>query len=298
MSGQSSNSNQLSQTLASMFSNSGSNNKFGQQVSSMQSPALQDLYTQARDMFTNTQGGVDKAVGQSQDYINNVNQSALPAWQQQLGGGAYAGVDANDIYSQLKQSMGQPSNTSSIYAGMMGGEGNNYADAMKSKYMADADRAQKQMMSNIDARAGGTGMVDSSRAGVSEALGMRDINQNLQGNMAQVGYETFDKDLQNKLGIAQQADSNTLQRQQMLQGMLGQKQQAMQGGLQGSSQMQNLGMGSFAPLSQQWQGLNNYQQAIGSPLVLNSGQGSSFANAGGNTLSNSSARSKSGGGGI
>jgi hypothetical protein len=210
---------------------------------------------------------------------------------------------------------------------MMGGKGNNYADAMKAQYMIDAQRAQEQMLGNLDARTAGTGTMGSTRQQVAQGMGMRDINQNLQRNLAETGYNTFDKDLQNKLDIARMADTNNLTREQMYmsdrqnaqnltaqelaaqrgivsgaqQGLTGLNQMGQDvrtGALGAAGNMQNLGMGNLAPLSQQWMGLNNYQQALGGPLVLNSGTGSSWNNAGGSNVSNSSANSKSGGGGI
>ena len=89
--------------------------------------------------------------------------------------------------------------------------------------------------------------------------------------MAKVGYDTFDKDLQNKLMIAQQADSNTLNRQQMLSDMLGQQQNTISGALAGAQGVQNLGMGQFMPLNIPWDYMNNYASAIGAPTVLSSG---------------------------
>ena len=352
MSGQSSKSNSLSQNIASMFSQGGANNSFSQDIYGGQQGALSDLYKQAQGLFSGNQGalnqGVNKAVGNTQ----GVYDKAAPAWNQQLQGGQFSGVNtnalnksyqdqllantsgaANRLSGSLDKSLntkftpsGQ-SNQQSIYASMMGGQGNNYADAMKGQYMQDAQRAQEQMLGNLDARTAGTGTMGSTRQQVAQGMGMRDINSNLQGNLARTGYDTFDKDLQNKLSIAQQADTNNFNRENMYmsdrqnaqnlaaqelaaqrgqitgaqQGMTGLNQMGQDvrtGALNNSSNMQNLGMGSLVPLSQQWQGLQNYQQALGGPLVLNKGAGSSWNNAGGSNVSNSSANSKSGGGGI
>ena len=106
----------------------------------------------------------------------------------------------------------QPSNTQEIYDQMMGGHGNTYADAMAGTVQRQANIAQKNALNNIDQRAALAGMSGSSRQGVAQANAIKDINQNLQDNLAQIGYSTFDKDLSNKLDIAKQADSNNLQR--------------------------------------------------------------------------------------
>lgn len=352
MSGQSSKSNSLSQNIASMLSSGGANNSFSQDVYGGQQGALGDLYKQAQSLFTGNQGALNQGVNQAVGNTQNVYNSANPAWNKQLQGGQFSGINpnalnksylnqlgantsaaSNRLSSSLDKSLntnftpsGQ-SNQQSIYASMMGGQGNNYADAMKSQYMSDAQRAQEQMLGNLDARTAGTGMMGSTRQDIAQGLGMRDINSNLQRSLAETGYKTFDKDLQNKLSIAQQADTNNLSREQMYmqnmqnaQNLSAQELAAQRGLISGAQQgmtglnqmgqdvrsdalnyapnMQNLGMGSLVPLSQQWQGLQNYQQALGGPLVLNKGTGSSWNNASGSNVSNSSANSKSGGGGI
>jgi hypothetical protein len=162
---------------------------------------------------------------------------------------------------------------------MMGGQGNTYADAMKAGYAADANRATANMLSNLDARAAASGMSGGSRHGTATSQGMYDINSNLQKSLADVGYNTFDKDLQNKLNIAQQADQGTLARQQLMSNMLGQQQGVSTGALGMGQNMQNLGMGAFAPGMMPWQNISNYANALGSPTVLSSGSSSGKSNA-------------------
>jgi len=294
MSGQSSSGN--SSNLYNFNQNYGNANNFNQQIANFQKKYLSNLYGQAGNLFGNTMGNMNSQIPGVQEYMNMIRDQGGKALQDQLKGGAYAGVDSAAVQNQLQQSMNDPSKTSQIYAQMMGGQGNNYADAMKGTYMQDAQKAQEQMLSNLDARAAGAGMSGSSRHGVAEGLGMRDINQNLQQNLAKTGYETFDKDLSNKLGIAQQADTNTLQRQQMMQGMLSGKQNAMTGGLSNAGGIQNLGMGSFAPGMMPWQALGQYANILGNPIVTNTGQGSGWGSGTGSGSGSSS--SKSGGGGI
>jgi len=69
--------------------------------------------------------------------------------------------------------------------------------------------------------------------------------------------------------------------------MLGQQQGVQTGALNSGGQMQNLGMGSFAPTMMPWQNMSNYANSIGSPTVLSSGSSSG----------NSSAMGMGGGGG-
>ena len=261
-------------------SSANSNSQFRQTIPKWQSDALTKMYGAAASTFGNTGNSINQQMGGAQDYINRTNQSAMPEWQSQLNGGVYQGMDnANALSNSLQQSLNSPTNTQSIYAQMMGGNGNNYADAMKAGYTADANRATDNMLANLDSRAAASGMSGGSRHGVATSQGMYDINSNLQENLARTGYETFDKDLNNKLNIAQQADSGTLARQQMMAGMLGQQQGVQTGALGQGQNMQNLGMGSFAPTMMPWQNMSNYANSIGSPTVLSSGSSSGSSNA-------------------
>ncbi len=253
------------------------NSNFNQSIPQWQVDAFTKLFGGAAD----TAGSVGKAIQQqtpgAQSYIDQTNQSAMPEWQNQLNGGVYQNMDnANKLSESLQQSLNSPTNTQNIYSQMMGGNGNNYADAMKAGYTADANRATDNMLANLDARSAASGMSGGSRHGVATSQGMYDINSNLQKNLAQTGYNTFDKDLNNKLTIAQQADQGTLARQQMMSGMLGAQQGVQTGALGQGQNMQNLGMGSFAPTMMPWQNISNWANSLGSPTILNSG--SSFGN--------------------
>jgi hypothetical protein len=264
------------------YSESSANNQsnFNQRIPKWQSDALTKMYKAAAGTFGNTGNAINAQTPGVQNYINQTNQSAMPEWQSQLNGGVYQGMDnANALSNSLQQSLNSPTNTQNIYGQMMGGNGNNYADAMKAGYTADANRATDNMLANLDSRAAASGMSGGSRHGVATSQGMYDINSNLQKNLADTGYNTFDKDLQNKLGIAQQADQGTLARQQMMSGMLGAQQGVQTGALGQGQNMQNLGMGSFAPGMMPWQNMSNYANSIGSPTVLSSGSSSGNSSA-------------------
>ena len=255
-------------------SSTGSN--FAQDVWGQQSPFLQDLYGQAQNIFGQQQAGMGEATEGVQNYFDQINQGSMPAWQQQLQGGAFQDMDLQKRMGQLlDEDTYQQSNAQAINNMVMGGQGNNYADAMRNQYVDDANRASDNMLANLDARATASGMSGGARHGTAIARGMDDINRNLQGEMADLGYESFDKDLNRKLAIAGQADANNLARfqgkQQSLQDMMGSQQAGMQGGLDFGANMQNLGMGSFAPGMQQWNNLNAYGGALGGPLLLSGG---------------------------
>ena len=269
-------------------SNAKNSSSFNQTIPKWQSDALTKMYDAAASTFGNTGSAINAQIPGVQSYINQTNSAAMPEWQSQLNGGVYQGMDnANALSNSLQQSLSNPTATSQIYGQMMGGQGNNYADAMKASYLGDANRVTDNMLATLDSRAAASGMSGGSRHGVATSQGMYDINSNLQKNLADIGYNTFDKDLNNKLNIAQQADSGTLARQQMMAGMLGQQQGVQTGALNAGGQMQNLGMGSMAPTMMPWQNMSNYANSIGSPTVLNSGSSSG----------NSSAMGMGGGGG-
>lgn len=247
---------------------SNNNSQMQQYVNAPQNSALSNLYNVASGVFNQNPALVNVA----QTYGDNVAKSALPTWVNQLNGGVYKNLGiGNQLMSSLNQSLNSPTNTQSIYAQMMGGKGNNYADAMKASFIGDANRTRDNMMRTLDARATGSGMSGGSRQGVATALGNYDINSNLQHNLADVGYSTFDKDLQNKLSIAQQADQGTLSRQQMLAGMLGSQNDTTSNALNFGSGMQDIGQG---PLATGWGNVQGLANIIGQPTVLSNGTSS------------------------
>lgn len=246
--------------------------QFGQDVWGGQGPALQQLYQQAGGLFGDVYGQQQGLIPGATQQQQQITEAAMPAYQQQLAGGATADMGLQNMLTQsLQQSGAQPSQTSQMYANIMGGKGNTYADAMKAIYQEDASQALQKAMSLADARAVGAGQSGSSRHGVLQSNLAEDINDRLLGGLFQTGYETFDKDLQNKLAIAQQADVGTLERQRMMSGMLQGQDVAQQGGIGAGQQMQNLGMGSFAPGMMPWQSMGNYANILGRPTVLGSG---------------------------
>ena len=241
---------------------------FKQSVWGGQTPALQDLYGQVGNLFGQTtsgmQGQIPGAVAQQQQVFDQ----SQPAWQQQMGGGAYQGMDLQGMYNQALQGGG---NEQFIDQSIMGGQGNDYADAMKQQMQSDAWDRTGTALANIDQRAAGRGMGGSSRHGIVQADAIRSEQDRLGDMQTQLGYNTFDKDLDRKLGIAQRADQFDMGRLQNVGQQLGGQQAAMQGGLNYGQGMQNLGMGQFAPYMAPWQATGQYANAIGRPTVLGSG---------------------------
>lgn len=354
MSGQQSKNDSFTSSIANFLSSGGSNNSFNQSV--WNPNALADLSKDAGSLYNTVNGRMDALTPELNRNMRDTTGAASGAWKNALAGGAYSGINPNNLVSSLNNSMSSnvptapaslidslnksltqqftpsgPTNTQKIYGQIMGGEGNNYADAMKGQYLSDADLAQKNMLSNLDARVGATGMTGSSREGIAQGLGLQGINRNLQEQLARTGYETFDKDLGNKLSIADKADTNTFNREKLFtdermnaQGLgfdelnnarsgvyndrsgardtmgnlIGAKATTSGNALGMSDSIQNLGMGILEPLMARWGNFAGYSNGVGAPTILNNGTGSSWNNSSGGSNSFGSASGKSGGGGI
>jgi len=250
-------------------SESSSGNQFGQNVFN---PGGQErMQNQLGGLWNQGQAGRGM-MNRAEEGMRDITNTARPAWEQQMGGGAYQGMDLQNQYNQALQGGG---NEQFMNQSIMGGAGNDYVDAMKGQMQTDAGNRLGQQMAGLDARAGATGMPGSSRHGIVQAQAMDDSNRALTDAQTRLGYETFDQDLDRKMGIAQRADQFDMDRLNNVSGMLGAQQGAMQSGLGASQNMQGLNMGQFAPQTSQWNNANQYSNAMGSPTVLSQGQASS-----------------------
>ncbi len=266
----------MSGSLGKSKSDSKTKGQFDQNVWGPQGDALQGLYSQAGGLFNQTnqgmQGQIPGAVDQQQGIFNQAN----PAWQQQLGGGAFQGMPLQQNY---QDALGGGGNEQFIDQSIMGGQGNDYVGAMKQQLQDDSASRLGRSFAGADARAAGAGMSGSSRHGLLQARLAEDEGDRLGDQQTRLGFQTFDKDLDRKLGIAQRADRFDMGRLQNTSQMLGQQQGAMQGGLQMGGDMQNLVQGQFAPQMAPWQAMGQYANTIGGPTVLGSGSGSGASNA-------------------
>jgi len=262
----------MSGSLGKSESDSSSDNfsNFNQNVWGPQGNALQNMYGQLGGLFnqsnTGMQNQIPGAVQQQQGVFGDANN----AWQQQLQGGAYQGMDLQGQYNQALQGGG---NEQFIDQSIMGGQGNNYVDAMKQQMQGDASSNLGRSLAMNDARAAGYGQSGSSRHGLTESRLYQDSNDALTDAQTSLGFSSFDRDLDRKLGIAQRADQFDMGKLQTSAGMLGSSNQAMQGGINAGQGMQNLGMGQFAPYMAPWQMSGQYSNQMGSPTVLGSGGG-------------------------
>jgi len=252
-------------------SDSSNNSSFDQSVWGPQGDALQGLYGQLSNLFNQGQQGMQGRVEGAADNMQGVMDQSNPAWQNQMQGGAFAGMDLQGDYNRALQGGG---NEQFMNESIMGGAGNDYVDAMKGQMQQDSDDILGRSLAMTDARAAGNQLGGSSRHGLVQADQIQNSNRNLMDAQTNLGYNTFDKDMDRKMDIARNADEFDMGRLNNISGMLGQQQGAMQGGLNYGQNMQNLGMGQFSPYMAPWQMAGQYANNMGNPTVLGSGSGS------------------------
>ena len=230
--------------------------------------AIQEMQSQFNQMFPQTLSSMQQMQPGATQQMQGVFDQSQPAWQQQMGGGAYQGMDLQNQYNQALQGGGAEQDIDTM---IMGGQGNDYVDAMKQQMQSDAFDRLGAGFSNIDQRAASGGMGGSSRHGILQSNLMENEMDRLGDMQTQLGASSFDKDLDRKLGIAQRADQFDMQKLQNIGQQLGAQQGAMSGGLDFGKNMQTLGMGQYSPTMMPWQAGGAYANAMGSPTVLGSG---------------------------
>mgnify|MGYP003640460119 CR=1 FL=1 len=264
-------------------SKSDSSNNFSQDVWGPQGDALSGFYDQIGGAMGGLLGGGGKGGGGkgggsgmmgrvpgAADQMQGLADQANPAWQNQMDGGAFAGMDLQGMYGDALKGGG---NEQFMNQSIMGGQGNNYVDAMRGQMQNDSDTRLGGNLAMNDARAAGNQMSGSSRHGITEKGIYDQSEQNLGRMQTQMGFNTFDKDMDRKMGIAQRADQFDMGRLNNVSGMMGQQQGAMQGGLGMGGQMQNMNMGQFAPYMAPGNMMSQYSNMYGSPTVLGQGGG-------------------------
>ena len=240
---------------------------------------LDQLWGGGSDLFNQLLPGVIGKIPGVEEGMQDVIDRSDPAWDRMLGGGAYEGINAGDIYKQIQEGMGpRQSEEQWLDEQIMGGRGNDYVDAMKQQMQSDSYDNLMKNLSGLDARAAASGMGGSSRAGLAQGEAIQGSQDALMDAQTRLGYETFDTDLQRKLDIARRADQGNLARYQTGTGsmldMLRGQQGGMETGLGMAPGRQQLWMGGFAPGMMPWQHMNQWAGIIGDPLKMGSGSGS------------------------
>lgn len=255
-----------------------SNSNYGQNVWSGQSNALQSLYNAANNLFNNSVSGISGQTNNAVNSANAVTNSTINALNSQLNGGAYSSIDANRLQNNIYDSMNTPSYTQQVYNQILGGSGNTYGSQLANTLQTQANRSYNNTLNSIDQRAAGSGMGGSSRQGIAQGIAAHDINNDLLSNLAQVGYDSYNTDLSNKLAIANQADTNSVSRQTLLSNLLSNRQNASTNALSSAGSVQNLASGGSNQYLTPFSALSQYASTIGSPTTLSSGTSSGLSN--------------------
>ena len=215
-----------------------------QDVYGAQSPYLQDVYAQAQNAFSQGMNDVNGMRPMVQGSMGDALGQAQGAYGNQMGGGF-----AQGLASQVGP--------------------NAYTDALKGQIASDAMKLKQQNLGSLDARAAAAGMSGSSgyRDQVNEMS--NSVDENALNQMSQLGFNSFDRGLQNQMNLA---------------GMMDQNQQGAMGNLQN---IQSGAMNMFNPSMLGQQMAANYAQTIGGPTVLGQSSSQGTSNAFGQGTSNS-----------
>lgn len=260
-------------------SKGGSSNSFSQSIPQEQLNALNSLWQMGLGMA----GGnnyLNELYGSAQginDSLSSILGNMTGITDQLSAGGAYG--NSEDIRNQLMGMMNQDSQMGNMYQSIVGGEGNTYVDPLIDRMRADAAKNLQTLQSGNALDAAAMGQSGSSRQAMENAMLGKEINSDLMTQEAQMRQAAYDKDLALKMGIAQQADSNSQAEQDRLLAMLGGNQSSLESAAGMGSLLQNLASGQMSPWMQmqdsQWNPLLNLASIIGNPIVLGSGKGSS-----------------------
>lgn len=260
---------------------------FNKSKSSSRSNMSQDVF--GGQHYKNMYGDMGQGYNQMQPYAN-MGFGMMPQMQQQMNqiygqgmqgaqgqqaGGAYG--DTSRYNDMIYDAMANPqqSNQSKMYSNIIGGPGNTYADPLVDAMRQGSNENMDARTSMNDLAATGMGQGGSSRHAMQNAMtnqqGMQDQNLNEMG----IREGNYGRDMDWKMGIAQQADSNRQNDLNRAQQMVSGANQSQQYGTNYMPTMQNLSMGYMAPWMQAmqgpWQNQQNYAQNMGDPTVLTEG---------------------------
>ena len=247
--------------------------------------AFNNMYGQFGNMFNQFMGpgggmgNINRAAGGASDYMGDVAGGAMTAYDRLKSGGATGATGAAvdpALRESLMGSMQDPSQMGRMYEDIIGGQGNSYIDPMIDASRADADARMGRSVSDMNARTGAGGQQRGSRAGLAEGLMRSEGSRNQGMQEANMRAGAYDKDLDWKMKIAEQADLGRGQAQDRAIGLLGSGDRNAAGAMQGAGGMQDLGMGMMAPWMQSgmmpFQMGGMYSNMMGDPTVIGGGQ--------------------------
>lgn len=272
-------------------SESKENNQFSEDVWSPQGGALQDLYGQAASLYgggNDFMGEINESAGKSNAWTDQIMGDQQSGMDDLLGGGSYG--DTGDIRQKLMASMdGSPSNVGNMYNSIIGGEGNTYMDPMVDAMKQGAMENNQMLQSGTAMDAASMGQSGSSRHAMQNAMTNRATNQDMMNQESMMRGSGYDKDMQMKMGIAQQADQGQQMNQDRMLSMLQGADANKQAGMNMGQNMQNIGLGTMNPWQQaqqaQWNPMQNWASILGGPQTLSSGSGSGSSQSKGDSIS-------------
>lgn len=260
-------------------SKSSGSSSSSQNVMSQQIPFLQQLWGMATGNVgqNDYQSQIGGAAQNSSDLLNSLFGSQSQLQQQQAGGGAYG--DSQQYIDKMMSMMGQPSQTGQMYNSIVGGEGNSYVDPLIKQMQGDSAQnlATMQNANSMDATM--AGQSGSSRQAMQNAMMGSQSSRDLATQEAALRQGSYDTDLNLKLGIAQNADSNRQSEQDRLANMVSGAQGAQNNAGNYSSLLQSIAGSGMQPWLQaqqgSWNPLNNLASILGNPTILSNGSSSS-----------------------
>ena len=242
--------NSFNQSTSAQGSNSVSGSS--QDVWGAQSPFLESMYGSAQGEYgsalNNINGMTPQISGQVQDAFGT-------------GSGAFNNLAGGGQQAQLLSGMGQ----------------NPYVAAMKDQVASDADRLKQQTLASTDARAAAAGMSGSSGYRDQVGQSFSNIDQQAMDAMSNIGYNSFNQDMQNRMALAQGIDAN------------------MANAMGNTGAMQGAAVNQFNPFMAGLNATNQYAGILGGPTVLGNSFGNSSSFGSSNSLGASNNNSFSNG---
>lgn len=257
------------------LSTSGSESSYSQDVMGEQIPFLEEMWGGASNLWDMLYGYSDPMMSGGVSGMEDALNSMDPYWNMMMGGGVYAPMENQQNYDMAFENLMNPTTyAQDMYSDVMGGEGNDYVDAMGESISTMYQDVEDESLAAMDQRAGL--MSGSSPWEVASADIINDSATQEAATLAALGYETFDQDLQNKMEIAEMADANWLasatHAMDTASGTLGAEQATMGSGL-------DFGNNMFSSAMQQmmlpFQMSMFYPSMMGQPVVLGEGSSSS-----------------------
>jgi hypothetical protein len=260
-----------------------SDSQYSQDVWGGQGGALENMYGSMQDLWGQSMGnmgGYQQMAQGLQPYMQSIMSGGMGSYNNMNQGGSYG--DTSDVRAKLMESMDQTSGGSqmgNMYDSIVGGSGNTYIDPMVDAMKQSGYETMDRMESQTGLDAGSMGQGGSNRHAMQNAMQNSKMKEGMDQQELNMRGGAYDTDLKMKMDIARQADAGIQSTQdRYMQMMSGSDMNRNQGMNQGQN-MQNLGMGSMAPWQQAmmmpWQMMGMYNQGMGDPTVLESGDSSS-----------------------